>query len=111
MNSSAEPCGLSSEVVDPEELKYLRDQNQLLMQEIKLMKTDAATREALRSVLAVESEDTGKSTDWSQLKDALSDAVQSNDSIVKNIDDNYFDAYGQYEIHREMLGDKVSSNS
>lgn len=80
------------------------------MQEIKLMKTDGATREALLNALTGESEGTNKSTKWNPLREALNDVSQDREAIVKSIDDHYFDSYGQFEIHREMLGDRVSSS-
>lgn len=82
----------------------MKKENQRLAQELSLLKLSAEERNTIEDALIHETQTGGK---WDSVQAALQSAEDGNAAVAQRIDQNYFDSYSQYEIHREMLGDKV----
>lgn len=87
-----------------DDCEYLRKENQRLAQELGLLKLSLDERSTLLNATKDENKEqqSGLSCGAAQCPEDDSAAV------AQRIDRSYFDSYSQFEIHREMLGDKVS---
>lgn len=77
-----------------------------LMEEMKLL---AAQDDSVRELLA-SSGDQANGASSSQPQPVAA-AEQSKDAEAARIDDNYFESYSFFDIHREMLSDKVRTEA
>ncbi|PRW18336.1 putative arginine N-methyltransferase 3 [Chlorella sorokiniana] len=98
----------------PPELAALRAENEALRGMLEAMRSVVLADEGMRELAAEAAQQRGGAGQASTAAAAAAGgggaAVQEDDE-AKRIDESYFDSYSTFDIHREMLADKVRTNA
>ncbi len=114
--AGAADTGSTAAAANPAEVAALRAENEALRGMLEAMRAVVLADEGMRELAAEAAQQRGDaggsgSAGVASTSAAGGGAAAPQDEEAKRIDESYFDSYSTFDIHREMLADKVSGES